>query len=71
MIIKPVLFPPSDSLAQLVERRSRDPKVPGSIPGWSVIFHWLSFIDYIIYILLYDTHNLQLLYIKTLYYIAC
>ena len=32
------VLPPSDSLAQLVEHRSRDPMVPGSIPGLSVIF---------------------------------
>ena len=29
---------PSDTLAQLVERGASNAKVPGSNPGWSVIF---------------------------------
>ena len=31
-------YPEMYSLAQLVEHQSRDPKVPGSIPGGSVNF---------------------------------
>ena len=29
---------PSDTLAQLVERGASNAKLPGSNPGWSVIF---------------------------------
>ena len=50
------VLPPSDSLAQLVERRSRD-----FLDGqW--IFHWLSFIDVVVQWLNYSQNKYGLLH---------
>ena len=61
-----MFFPPSDSLAQLGEHPTSKRKVPGSIPGWSVIF-------VTVFNLICDVIRMYLLYwlvtVLTLYYV--